>query len=85
MSTTMSRPDLDGALHSSTIADVRGIPAEISMMTDLLTGGVNKIVNSIITLRLCSPNMPDLISRVLSTRHHIVGQRTQRKLLISLS
>ncbi len=59
-SITLSHPDHDRGVQLSSITDETDIPGEIRRVSNLLTGGVNKIVNSVITLRVCSPTTPGL-------------------------
>ncbi len=56
----ISYPDPDRGMQSSTIADEINIPEEITRVSNLLTGGVNKIVKSVITVEFSSPSAPNL-------------------------
>ena len=59
-SISISYPDPDKGMQSSPITNEMDIPKEIQRVSNLLTGGANKIVKSVITLKVASPTAPNL-------------------------
>ena len=59
-STTLSYEDPVSGMQSLVIREDSDIPNEIQRVSNLLTGGDNKIVKSVITLKVCSATTPNL-------------------------